>query len=633
VHYVGKLHGTQDIFDSSRDRNEPFVFSLGAGEVIRGWDEGVATMKKGEKAVLVVRAEAAYGAAGSPPKIPPNATLDFEVELLSWRSVKDVAGDGGVVKTVLSEGEGWQTPGDADEVVVEYEVRAGAAAEQESSGKGGGKKKKAAAAAAEDKPPATPSLLSSPAGGVTFAVRDGHLCRGLARAVRTMKVGERARLRLRAADYASELLPGGGASGEGGAGTDDNKTTTTLPHNPVLPAGTEFADVQVTLRELHRVEQVGPSVVKKTLNEVDGWKRPNDGSTVRLRLRATLPPPPAAPTPVPFWERIEGDELEVVLGEGQPPHPIPEALEDALLKMREGERCVVTCSDPQLLYGPTGWPDAPLGVPVPPNTSPITFDVELVAVTKSKEQWEMTGAEKLAAACKKKDRGNGCYSAGQVASALKHYAAANDLLGLITDRDFDEKAAAAGGPAAFEHEEPMAVDGEGAAKEGGGDKSADKGPSPAELRRQHRDLKKAVSLNQSAAALKQGEWALAKEAATKALDVDPANAKGLYRRAQALAQLGELVEAEQDVRAALDADPTSADVLALQRRIKVQMREQDKKEAKMFGRMLAALGGKAKAGGAAGAGAGADDKAEGEQPAAAEGGSADAPAPVVEASA
>merc|ERR1712021_202493 len=74
VHYTGTLlDGT--VFDSSRRRNKPFQFTLGVGQVIKGWDVGVAKMKKGQKATLICPPEYAYGARGAPPVIPANATL------------------------------------------------------------------------------------------------------------------------------------------------------------------------------------------------------------------------------------------------------------------------------------------------------------------------------------------------------------------------------------------------------------------------------------------------------------------------------------------------------------------------------------------------------------------------------
>lgn len=97
-----------------------FSFLFGAGQVIKGWDLGIKTMKKNEKALFTIPPDLAYGESGSPPTIPPSATLQFDVELLSWTSVKDICKDGGIFKKILTEGDKWDNPKDLDEVLGKY---------------------------------------------------------------------------------------------------------------------------------------------------------------------------------------------------------------------------------------------------------------------------------------------------------------------------------------------------------------------------------------------------------------------------------------------------------------------------------------------------------------------------------
>ncbi|XP_006633816.1 peptidyl-prolyl cis-trans isomerase FKBP4 [Lepisosteus oculatus] len=121
VHYVGTLlDGTK--FDSSRDRSEKFSFDLGKGQVIKAWDIGVATMKIGEVCQLICKPEYAYGSAGSPPKIPPNSTLVFEIELFGFQG-EDLTDDedGGIIRRIATKGEGYSKANEGATVEVSLE--------------------------------------------------------------------------------------------------------------------------------------------------------------------------------------------------------------------------------------------------------------------------------------------------------------------------------------------------------------------------------------------------------------------------------------------------------------------------------------------------------------------------------
>lgn len=93
VHYVGTLAGSGKEFDSSRARGDPFKFRVGLREVIKGWDKGVATMRKGERAIFTIDSELAYGETGAGADIPPNAVLCFDVELLDIEELEDLDDD------------------------------------------------------------------------------------------------------------------------------------------------------------------------------------------------------------------------------------------------------------------------------------------------------------------------------------------------------------------------------------------------------------------------------------------------------------------------------------------------------------------------------------------------------------
>jgi len=211
--------------------------TLGKNHVIRGWDLGVASMRKGEVAKFTLAPEFAYGESGSPPKIPANSTLVFEVELLSWVSKEDLFQDGGVIKSEVKEGSGWKKPNNGDEVQMSMKV----------STKDGG---------VTDEKVRFEYVLGS---GVL-----GQVSKTVDKALSGMKKGEQAQLTC-TKDYAP----------------DDGTI------------------IDLTLDQVYETKDVSfakdKSFMNKTVVEGEGWEKPKEATKVKLSVEAATDGAAAVP--------------------------------------------------------------------------------------------------------------------------------------------------------------------------------------------------------------------------------------------------------------------------------------------------------------------------------------------------
>ncbi|KAG0616294.1 hypothetical protein M758_5G104200 [Ceratodon purpureus] len=362
VHYTGMLpDGT--VFDSSRDK-EPYVFNLGVGQVIKGWDKGVKTMRKGEQAVFTLKPEYAYGKAGRPPGVPPNTTLKFDIELLSWCSVRDVCRDGGVMKKIIFEGESWETPKDPDEVTVKYVAKLDDGT----------------------------IISKSPDEGSQYIVKDGLFCSGISHAVKTMNKKEVVVLTIRP-EY-----------GFGPEGREATNCECVVPPNATLT-------IDLEVISWNAVESVTDDnvVIKKIIRQGESYEKPNDGSFIKVKYIGTL-------LDGTIFEKKGYDSEEpytICIDEDQ----VVPGLDETFVSMKKNEVCIVTIPPQYGFEGEEKQCDLAL---VPPN-SILTYEVEMVSFIKEKDHWDWNSSQKIAGATKKKEQGNNLFKSGKLFQASLKY--------------------------------------------------------------------------------------------------------------------------------------------------------------------------------------------------------------------
>ncbi|KAK3012657.1 hypothetical protein RJ639_008846, partial [Escallonia herrerae] len=381
VHYVGSLlDGAK--FDSTRDRGEPFTFKVGHGQMVTGFDQGIITMKKGEIAMFTLPPELGFRETGK-DGVPPNSTVRFEVELVSWITVVDVCRDGGIIKRIIEKAGQIGQPGDLDEVLGSF-----------------------------------PTCFWTGENACKFhnpqlyiCLVSGHFCPAVSKAIKTMKRGEKVNL----------IVQPQYAFGE--AGKDFSSGLPSILPNSVLNIDLEL----VSFKPVINVTD-DSKVIKKILKEGEGAFTANEGASVTMRYTAML-------EDGTVFEKKGfdgGSPLQFITDEEQ----VIAGLDRAATTMKRGEQAILTIAPD---YGFEN-NEVKRDLAIVPPFATLLYEVEILDFIKEKAPWEMTTDERIAAGGVKKEEGNTLFSNGKYQRARKKYDKAADYVGEDAPfRDDDQK--------------------------------------------------------------------------------------------------------------------------------------------------------------------------------------------------
>lgn len=496
MHYRGTLlDGTE--FDSSYARNTPFVFRLGEGKVIKGWDIVGLTMCKGEKAKVTLKSDYAYGESGSPPKIPANATLVFEMELLSWTSKRDVFGDGVVIKSEVEAGVGWERPGKLAEVTVNVVV-----VKMDEDGRSEG-----------------PKIHES---DMTFTLGSGLVPEAWEKVIPDMKKGGILHLVCK-----PPRLAGPGVN--------------------FVPEGTTCVRYQLTLMAWKKIEDIHSdgTLVKKVLQEGEGWERPTEGADAVVTIKYYKP----VTDPSSCVPDVKGDPIYVVadlkmkVGDGV----TVDGIDRAVQSMKLNEKALLSVdakhafkTAPTLL--PKELSDAGIAI-----DSRIIVELELSKIEKARDVWSMSLDDKVEEMKVRKQCGNELFKQGRFATAKKSYDRAVNF--------FDSP-------------------------------TSDLKP---EMKSQVNELLVQCHLNLAMCSDRMGDVMQVLVHCRKALEIQPSNVKALYRQGCAYLSLEDYFNASSSLKYARELSPGNVEVQKKLRELKEKRSRQDALDKKLFSNLFGRL--------------------------------------------